>query len=151
MALGETFADVEGALKEYLRTDVDVLASPAGARTYLALPDSPTFPCVTLIRIAGGEDTGEAPVDLALVQIDVWGRVKRLSEANEVRTAVRKALSKVRQRTPVAGKAVLWGATVRDDRRFPVPQAQDSDGAIGERPRYVLTVQVTATPAASGA
>lgn len=145
MTLGETFPDVEGALKDLLRTDADVLASPAGARTYLALPDDPSFPCVTVLRIAGGEDTGEAPVDVALVQVDIWGRVKRLSQSDEVRLAVRRALSKVRQRTPVTGKAVLWGATVRDDRRFPTPQAQDSDGAIGERPRYILTVQVTAT------
>lgn len=140
---GEDWPDIEGALKDYLKADVDVLATAAGSRTYLALPDKPTFPCITIIRISGGETASEVPLEQALVQIDVRGRVQQLAETEAVRKAVRKALSKLQGRPfDAAGKARLYAATVADDRRFPEPRQQDEDGAIGERPRFILTAQV---------
>jgi hypothetical protein len=138
---GELWPDVEGALRDYLRADSDM----TGIGVWFALPDDPVFPNVQIIRISGGESaTSEAPVDLCLVQMDVRGPVKRLSVATAALGNLRKSLSKIRGRVQVAGKADLFGATVIDVRRFPEPNQQDTDGAQGERPRYVLTVQVTA-------
>ena len=146
MSLGENWPDVEGAVKAFLQADPDVAGSAAAGRVYFAVPETPTFPLITVVRISGGEiRASEVPLDVALVQIDVRGQVKRLGECDDVRRAVRKALSKIRQATPVAGKGVLYGANVLDDRRQPEPAAQDTSGAIGERPRYALTVQVSAT------
>lgn len=135
--------DIEGALRDYLQQSPDMLASPAGARSWLAAKSNAVFPHVTIIRIGGGEDTSNAPMDQALVQFDVYGRVLQLGEANEVRRALRIALARLSDDPFTAtGKARLIGSTIRDDRRFPEPEAQDADGAIGERPRFIVTANV---------
>jgi len=135
--------DLEGALRDYLQQSPDMLASPAGPRTYLAARADTVFPYVTLIRIGGGDDTSNAPMDQALVQFDVLGRVLQLGEANEVRRALRIALAKLSDAPFTSpGKGRLIGSSIRDERRFPEPAAQDPDGAVGERPRYIVTAQV---------
>lgn len=146
--MSEDWPDVEGALRDYLTANYD-FGNSAATGVFFAVPDEPVFPLVTIIRIAGGEGPGEAPLDVALLQVDVRGRVKALAQCMAVTQAVRKALSALRGPYTVAGKATIHGAVVVDVRRFPEPRAQDTDGRVGERPRYVLTVQVASTAASA--
>lgn len=136
--------DVEGAVKRYLQQAPSVLSGPAADRTFLAVK-KPTFPYITVIRIGGGEDGSEVPADTALLQIDVLGRIGELAEANEVRRGVRVALARLDENPfDDANNARLLGAIIRDERRFPEPDAQDPGGVIGERPRYIITTEVYA-------
>lgn len=140
---GENWADAEGVMLGYLKADADVIGSLAGTRVWLAMAKRPVFPNITIIRVSGGEHpSSEVPAETVLFQIDVRGRVGALSEADTVRQAVRKALSKLRgARVTVTGKGAIYSAVVQDDRRLPETQQQDEDGEVGERPRYILTVQ----------
>lgn len=144
------WADAEGVMKGYLVADADVAASDADGRVWLALAKRPTYPNITIIRISGGEHpTSEVPAETVLLQIDIRGRVNSLTQCNEVRLAVRKALSKLRgQRVEVSGKGAIYSALVQDDRRRPDSNQQDEDGELGERPRYILTVQAVIAPPA---
>jgi len=137
--------DVEGALKDYFRQQVDVLATAAGDRTFLTSRTGSVFPYIVITQIGGGEDTSDAPMDNALIQIDVFGRVRQLAEADAVRKAVRVALVKLSMEGgfDVPGKGRLLGTAIRDQRRFPEPEAQDADGTVGERPRYIITASVS--------
>lgn len=140
---GDAGPDVEGALKAYLQADTGMLAAPCGARTWLAVGRDAVFPYNVITRIGGGETSSDAPIDDGLVQIDIFGRVLQLTEADQCRRAVRKALAALTG-TPytASGKGKLLGAVVRDDRRQPIQDAQDG-AVVGERPRYILTVAVT--------
>lgn len=127
----------------YFRASTLVNTTAAAGRTFLAV-DSPTFPYIQVTRIGGPEDGSDAPMDLALIQIDIYGRVRQLDEANTVRRGVRQALSALDETAYTAtGKGRLLGAVVRDERRFPTANQQDAGGVIGERPRYIITALVT--------
>jgi hypothetical protein len=140
--------DVEGAVKDYLRQAAEVTATACGTRTFLA-PDDPEFPYNRVWRIGGGEDTSNAPIDQALIQIDVFGQVRQLAEADTVRRGIRAALRRLQDEPfTAAGKARLLGAVVRDDRRLPDLEAQDG-GVTGARPRYVITALVMGVHAPS--
>lgn len=137
--------DVEGAVMSYLRAFPLVTATPVGTRTYLAVK-TPAFPYIVVTRLGGPAAGGTG--DLALMQIDVYGRVGALQETSDIRRAVRAALLSLEGAPYVSvGRAALLGATIRDDRRFPESDAQDSDGTLGERPRYIITASVYAVGA----
>lgn len=141
--------DAEGALKDYLRSDAEVIASAAGTRTFLRAKNGTQFPYIEVTRIGGSEDTSNAPIDAALMQIDVFGRVRQLGECTAVRGAVRSALRRLDDTSFTSpGKGRILGASVSDDRRFPEPEAQDADGTVGERPRYVITATVVVAESA---
>lgn len=142
------FPDVEGAMRTYLRGHADVAALVA-QRVFFGVPDQPTWPLVTVRRVAGSDDTSEAPIDHAMLQIDGWGRLfndadKRKSahgdkaQADALRRALRKALWQIRGATTV-GSVVLYGAYVESDPFLPDP--------TNDRPRYALTTRVTARAA----
>lgn len=139
--------DTEGALKTYLSTYPAVVSSAAAGRCFLATRSNVEFPYVLVSRLGGGDAPGDAPMDLALIQVDVYGRVVQLAEAGAVLNAVLEALAALNHTDAIVpGKARLAGAIVRDRRRIPEPEAQDVDGTVGERPRYAVTVQVTGLP-----
>lgn len=132
--------DIEGGLRDYLRAHGDVVAA-VGTRIFFGVPDTPTFPLVTVQRVGGGDDLSEAPIDQALVQFDVWGELDanghgKKADADTVRRAVRQALHDIRGATALNASTVAYGATVTDDRWLPDPN--------NDRPRYSVTALVTA-------
>lgn len=130
--------DIEGAVRDHLRADTGVSALVA-QRVYFGVPSSPTWPLITVQRIGGGDDPGEAPIDLPLVQIDCWGAERNLTQARAVADAVRAWASAIRRATALNTEVVAYGVEVVGDVRS--PDATD-------RPRYVLTTSVMARAAA---
>jgi hypothetical protein len=142
---GDTWPDVEGALRTYLRADTD-LAATVGQRVYFAVPrDSKDgtfeskFPCVKITRLGGGQDPSQVPIDQALVQFDVYG--KKSDEPGGGRgpttiamNALRKALSKAQGKTRLDPTTVTWDVDVRSVSFVSLP--------ADDRPRFVLTVMV---------
>lgn len=117
--------DVEGDLRAALRADTD-LAALVGSRVFLstrALTEA-SYPCVVLSRIGGGDHpTSTAPIDQALLQLDIWGPARSKQAATDVVNAVRLALQRI-------------GAQVVSMIFLPDPDDR--------RPRYVVTAAVIA-------
>jgi hypothetical protein len=145
----DAWPDVEGGLRDYLRDQADV-AALVDRRVFFGIPDRPTFPLVTVRRVGGTDDTSDAPLDRALVQIDCWGRLFNdtnpgkaahgdLAQTSALRLAVRKALRLITSQTPLNANVVAYGAVVQSDPFLPDP---DND-----RPRYAVTALVTARAA----
>jgi len=139
----DTLPDVEGGLRTYLRANTGV-STIVGQRVFFGVPKSAveaTFPLVTVQRVGGGDPGGEAPVDVALVQIDCWGSIDSSgngdkAEAWTVVNAVRSALRVVNGRTTLKSGVAAFGITVESVVWLPDP---DND-----RPRYSVTAEVTA-------
>lgn len=131
-------ADIEGAVRTALRNDAGVSAL-VGQRVHFGVPSNPTWPLVTIRRVGGGDDPSEAPIDLALVQIDCWGADRNKTQARAVADAVRTWAGGVRRATALNGTVVAYGVAVESDLWAPDPT---------DRPRYVVTAQVTARAAA---
>lgn len=131
-----SFPDVEGGVRDFLRT-----AGVCGARGYFGVPDgTPTYPLFTVQRVGGGDDTSEAPLDQALIQIDVWGRRDAAghtdkAEARAEANAVRTALQGIRGATALNATTIAYGAAVEADLWAPDPT---------DRGRYSITALVTA-------
>lgn len=142
--MSDTFGDAEGAIVSYLRATTTAF----GTRVFLALAGATVYPVCRVGRVGGGDDPSDAPLDQALLQIDVYGRVRQLAEAESARQEIRSALKALSETGGynVPGKAYIYGATVADDRRLPEPNAQDADGTVGERPRFIITAQVVVGP-----
>lgn len=134
-----SYPDIEGALRDHLRT-----AGVCAGRVYFGIPDSdPTYPLATVQRVGGGDDLSEAPIDLALMQITVWGRQDaRLhtdkAEARAEANKVRDALYAIRRATALTASVIAYGAAVESDLWAPDPS---------DRGRYVITALVTARAA----
>lgn len=132
--------DLEGALRSHLRADAGVQAALGGSRVFFAIPDNPTWPLVTVSRVGGGQsDTSDAPVDAALMSIDVWGEIDpngrpKKIQATDVVNAVRSALDMVRGRTTFTADVDVFGVTVAG-----VAYAPDPDNG---RPHYAITAEV---------
>lgn len=132
----ETLPDVEGGVRDYLRTQ-----NVCAGRVYFGVPTGTvTYPLCTVQRVGGGDDGSEAPIDGALIQIDVWGRVDAAghtdkAEARTAANAVRAALYAIRGRTALNASCIAYGAAVEADLWAPDPT---------DRGRYSLTVLVTA-------
>lgn len=131
--------DIEGAIRTHLRADAGVSAL-VGQRVHFGVPTSPTWPLVTIRRVGGGDDPGEAPVDLPLVQIDCWGAERNKSQARAVADAVRAWARSIRRATDLDTEVTAYGVTVESDLFAPDPT---------DRPRYSLTCQVMSRATAS--
>ncbi len=142
----QAMPDVEGGLRTYLRSQSE-LQAVVGQRIYFGVPDAPVFPLVTVRRVGGGDDTGEAPLEQALIQIDVWGGHTAdgihgdKATADTVRRCLRGVLFGLTAHgaTALDNSTVCYGASVQSDIWLPDP---DDDNA-----RYSLTVLVTARAA----
>jgi len=141
----ETLPDVEGGIRAWLRADTAV-ATLIGNRVFFDVPRvGPTFPLVTIARVGGSDDTSDAPIDRCALRITVWGALTTDGKPNKagcfaVKNAVRAALLSIRSRTTVTAGVDVFGAQVSGD--LYAPDATDND-----RPRYTLTVFVTAVVA----
>lgn len=138
-------ADPELAVRDYLRADATVNGL-IGNRIFFGAPrnGAPTTAFATVRRVAGQDDLSEAPLDLSQLQIDCWGQKATQgpggskASANALRAAVRGALREIRG-TTTQGSTVLYGANVIGDVWAPDPES--------DRPRYVVTAEVTARAA----
>lgn len=134
--------DVEGGVRAYLRADADVQAALGGSqRVFFGIPKSPTWPLVVVSRVGGGDDLSDAPVDVALIQIDCWGEIDAASGhglksgCTTLVNAVRSALTAMTDHVATAA-CRLVGASVQSVVWLPDPS--------NDRPRYVVTAEVTA-------
>lgn len=138
--------DVEGAARAFLRADAGV-AALVGTRCFFGIPDAPTWPLVVVSRIGGGDDTSDAPLDQAVLQVDCWGRLYDDTDATKsshgdkagcraVANAVRSAFASLTHQPATAAGCFLYGASVSTDVWRP-----DIDD---DRPRYLLVVNLTA-------
>lgn len=136
-----TWPDVEGAVRDWLRDDT-ALQALIGRRVFFGVPRNATrWPLVTVQRIGGSQDPGEAPVDRALIQLDIWGEIDGSGNgdkagATAVLNAVRSRLDDVKHRTPLNASVDAFGCEVAG-----VVWAPDGED---DRPRYALTVEVVA-------
>jgi hypothetical protein len=134
--------DIEGAMRDYLRADTAVNAL-IGNRQFFAVPATPTYPLLTVSRVGGGQDADtDAPIDVALVSIDIWGELDANGYGDKagalaVVNAVRSALEAISGRTTLTNGVTGHGAEV-----VGVAWAPDPDNG---RPHYAVTAEVTAT------
>lgn len=134
-----TWPDVEGAVRDHLRADAGVTAL-VGQRVFFGVPrkaTDATWPLVVVQRVGGGQDASDAPVDVALVQIDCWGQIG--ADGNGRKAGATALVNAVRSSLEAMGTdstAVLKGASVETVLWLP---EVDND-----RPRYAVTAVVTA-------
>jgi hypothetical protein len=142
-----SWPDVEGAVVAHLK-GVTAVSALVGQRVFFGVPKKATessYPLVVVSRVGGGPEQGtDAPVDVALLQLDVWAGIDasgngKKAEAWGVVNAVVDALEDIRRRTVVGSTVALFGAHVESVLWLPDP---DND-----RPRYVVTAEVTAMSA----
>jgi hypothetical protein len=140
--VGDAWPDIEGALRTYLRADPG-LATLISSRVYFAIPPDSAgkFPCIKITRVGGGQDPSQAPLDLALIQFDVYGKTSNEEGGGRgpttlVLNALRKALSTIQGATALDDKVMAWDADVRAVFFSSLP--------ADDRPRFIVTVSVPA-------
>ena len=135
---GEDWPDIEGALRDYLRNDAD-LVPLINRRVFFVAPKRAVFPMILVTRIGGGQASGEAPMDTALLQLDIIG--KKADEAGggkgpvtQVALATQKALSKIRGRTVLVPGVTAFDARIASSFYSPFPG--------DDRPRQIITTVI---------
>lgn len=139
-----TWPDPEGLTRDHLKATAAVSAI-VGSRVFFGIPKKAietTFPLVVVARVGGGQDPGEAPLDLPLLQIDCWGSLNSAGDGLKAActalvNAVRSSLEAMGTETRVAGHEV--GVNVESVLWLPDPDNQ--------RPRYSITAEVAAISA----
>lgn len=135
--------DAEGGCRTWLRSLPSVSAL-VGARVFFAAPDNAEdddYPMVTVSRVGGTLDTGEAPLDVALLQLTCIGPRRDKASATALANAVRGEVAGLRDPVPWGPTDVCLGAS-EESTIFTV---DPSDG----RPRYSVTVAAVVRAAAS--
>lgn len=126
--------DVEGAIRAGLRA---ANLAGVGQRVFVDAPAGAALPYVTVGLVDAQDDTSTAPLDVALIQLDAWGRTKR--EAHTLYMALRTWLRDV-----APGSTFAAGTTVKGTRVVPgttyLPDAADGT------PRYLITAEVIVAP-----
>lgn len=138
MSVIESWPDVEGAMRAWLRSRTEITAL-VGQHVFFGAPDDATesdYPMIVISRVGGGNDLSEAPIDLPTMQLTVWAPLRRKDTATAVKNVLKGVLGSIRSPTTVVGFAVLYGAEVNTDVWLPDP--------ADNRPGYMLTVEVTA-------
>jgi hypothetical protein len=142
MSVVETLPDVEGAMRTWLRT-IPAVTAVVAQRVFFGVPKAAveaTFPLVVVQRVGGGDDASEAPIDVALIQLDCWGSlgangIGDKASATRLCNAVRSACRSFWGPQLVPGVDAA-GITVQSVIWLPDP--------ANDRPRYSLTVEVAA-------
>jgi len=141
--VSDTLPDIEGALRTWLRAQAAVTAA-VGQRVFFGVPKGAaetSFPLITVQLVDARDDDSEAPLTQAVVQIDVWGTIDdsgngKKAECTTVVNTVRSVLRTVRGRTALTATVAAFGIDV-----IGMAWAPDPDN---DRPRYVVTAEVTA-------
>lgn len=135
--------DVEGGTMTWLKTFPAVTALLGNTTAvYLEVPDDAEteaeYPMVVVTRVGGGTTPGDlTPFDLALLQVDIYGKKDGGRLACWTATqAVADTLEAMVDRTSLKTGVVGCGAEVVSAVYLPDPGDR--------RPRYSLTVQVIA-------
>lgn len=121
------FPDLEIDLRDWLRT-LDIAG--IGSRVYLR-PNQVNEPCLTVWRVTGSDDPSTAPLDVVLIQIDVWGPERSRPAARAITNRLRTHLRSMP--ATVGSTHVHAPPEVLDDRYLPDP--------ADERPRYAVTAR----------
>lgn len=130
--------DVEGALRTWLRANASV-STLVGQRVFFAVPSDArpaSYPLIVVSRIGGGQDDSDAPIDRALMSIDVFGAERDKAGTTAVVNAVRSALEAINGRTTLTAGVDVFGVQVAG-----VVWAPDPDNG---RPHYTVTAEATA-------
>lgn len=128
--------DVEGGVRDWLRTRTDVQTAAGGQHVYFGIPDRTPDRCCIVSRVGGGEDTSEAPIDQALIQLDCRAETKAL--ALTLAATCANELRGIRTATVLKTGVVALGAVIESVIWLPDPS---------DSPRYVVTAAVTARAA----
>lgn len=123
----EEWPDIEGAMRDWLRTDPGLTAL-IDKRVFFGVPrdSEDAFPCIMITRIGGGERSGDAPMDQPMLQLDVYGKKADQPGGGRRTTTLvalelRKALSRMRGRTRLNDDVVGWDARVTTQVYSPLP------------------------------
>lgn len=109
MSHTRTFVDIEGGLRDYLRT-LTALTNLVEQRIFLGIPSSGTdFPFIQMSRVGGGPDL-LTPLDNAEISFSCWGADK--AEAAEVAAALVSELESLQAGTEIASGLKCGGASV---------------------------------------
>lgn len=141
--MSDTLPDIEGALRTWLRAQATITAV-VGNRVFFGVPKGATeasFPLITVQLVDASDDASEAPLTQALVQFDVWGSIDesgngKKADATAVVNTLRSVFRTVRGRTALTASVAAFGIDTVGIGWSPDP---DND-----RPRYVVTAEVTA-------
>lgn len=137
---GDDFPDVEGAIKDFLKADAGIV-SIFSTRVFLGMPrKTGTFPAVGITRVGGGQGPGDSPLDMAIIQFDVYGETADKGGGRQATTtaalAVRKALSSIRGKTRLNESVVAYDVRIASSFFSAMPG--------DDRPRYIVTAVVPA-------
>lgn len=135
--LTRLYVDIEGPLRDWLRTQPDLLAFLGAPRVYIGIPNGVTFPLVNLQRVGGGPDGSDTNVENPLIQVDCWGRTGSRPNAAALAALVASVFAS-QTRTPLPNGPVLLGARVTLGPLWRPDPANDA-------PRYQVDVQLTVT------
>lgn len=141
---GENWPDIEGALRTWLRADAGLVPLIDG-RVFFSVPKNAqgvatdSFPLILITRIGGGESRGEAPLDMALIQFDVMGKLATQAGGGKgtvttVALALQKAISKIRGRTELVPGVVAFNSRIASSFYSPFPG--------DDRPRHIITAVI---------
>lgn len=109
MSNARTFVDVEGPLRDYLRT-VSSLTTLVGQRIFLGIPSGgTTLPFIQLSRVGGGPDA-LTPLDHAEISFSCWGADKQ--EAGDLSAALVSVLESMVAGTELESGLKCGGASV---------------------------------------
>ncbi len=140
MSPTQLYRPVEGPLRNWLRTQAD-LVPLISSRVYIGVPDGgPTYPLISMHRVAGSISGSAAPVDLPVFQFDCWGNKGDRPVCERIAyTLVSVFDSAVRVQLPMVNSdpaPILFGAKVT------LGPLWRPDPAV-DRPRFEVDVQLT--------
>jgi hypothetical protein len=120
--------DPEYAVRNYLRQQ-------GIPYVHVAAPTGVKLPYITISRVGGGDDSGLAPIDNALLQLDVYGSTK--AEAHTIVANVRTVFSNIVSAIHVEPDTMIHGINIAGVVWSPDPDDDTS--------RYVITAQAVCT------
>lgn len=134
MTIAEIFADVEGALRTWLRAHPVVGPLVGNKHVFFGVPpgDPLPLPMIIVERIGGSPVGGDVQLDTANVSFSVWAKTK--DSASRVERAVCQALVSMGSEA-LDANTVGYGASVFSRVWLPDPDSNT--------PRYVVTALVT--------
>jgi hypothetical protein len=153
VTLQETYLPVEGPLRDWLRayaptTALGPLLGAGGHGFYVGMPGSPAaswWPLVTLQRVGGSPEGGDSPVDLPLIQFDVWGTADQGGRDRGGRERAAATLLAVILTAAKTGPVLPGGGKVRGATCTLGPLWRPDPDT--NQPRYEVDVQFTVAPA----
>jgi hypothetical protein len=129
--------DIEAIAVAYLMAHPDITAI-CGDRVYTEIPEGPTYPFVTVLRIAGRPRPRPRWIDQAQLQISAWGNDDDLSR-EDTRDLCETAVAALHDLPGVTDLGVVTGVEdILGPRSLPDPETSF--------PRFEAEVLVTAHP-----